>query len=84
MSYGINYFVGQPKPWLEDQLQKCQEDLAWGKVLIQWGAGDSSGISRIQLTPEERYKRLYYALSLIAPDDYPPLKQVTRTKVSFS
>ena len=23
MSYGINYFVGQSKEWLEDQLAKC-------------------------------------------------------------
>jgi hypothetical protein len=84
MSYGINYFVGQSKTWLEDQLEKCQEDMAWGKSLIQWGAGDSSGISRVQLSPEERWKRIYYALSELDSTTYPPIKQVTRTKAAFS
>lgn len=77
----INYFVGQPEQWLRDQLAACQEDIALGKTLIQWGAGDSSGIRKVQLTPQERFENLWYALSLIAPVDFPPGggSRVTRT-----
>jgi hypothetical protein len=82
----LNYFVGQSVEWLEAQLQQVQEDLAAGKTLIQWGAGDSSGIRKVQLTPQYRFQLLYYALSQLDPDTYPVAAQVprNRTKAVFS
>lgn len=68
----VNYFVGQTEEWLREQIAACQEDMALGKTLIQWGAGDSSGIRKVQLTPQQRFEQLYFALSLIAPTDFPP------------
>jgi hypothetical protein len=82
----VNYFIKQPREWLEKQLAQCQEDIAVGKTLIQWGAGDSSGIRRVQLTPQLRFQQIYYALYLIAPDDYPAtgLAPTNRTRAVFS
>ena len=82
----VNYFIGQSKEWLETQLAQCQEDIATGKTLIQWGAGDSSGIRRVQLTPQLRFQQIYYALYLIDPDTYPAsgLAPTNRTRATFS
>jgi hypothetical protein len=82
----INYFAGRSREWLEGQLAQCQEDIAAGKTLIQWGAGDSTGIRKVQLTPQLRYQQLYYALYLIAPDEYPAsgFAPINRTKATFS
>lgn len=68
----INYFVGQSEEWLRDQLAACQEDIALGKTLIQWGAGDSSGIRKVQLTPQERFQNIWEALSALKPNEFPP------------
>lgn len=82
----VNYFVGQTQAWLETQLMQCQEDIAVGKTLIQWGAGDSSGIRKVQLTPQLRYQQLYYALYLINSALYPAtgLAPTNRTRAVFS
>lgn len=82
----INYFIGQNQTWLETELVKCQEDIAAGKTLIQWGAGDSSGIRKVQLSPQVRFQQLYYALSLLDPVTYPPEATApnSRTRVVFS
>lgn len=68
----INYFVGQDETWLREALAEVQEDIRAGKTLIQWGAGDSSGIRKVQLTPQQRYEQIYYALSLLNPAEFPP------------
>ena len=82
----VNYFVGQTQAWLEAQLKDCQVDIAAGKTLIQWGAGDSSGIRKVQLTPQLRYQQLYYALYLIDAATYPAtgLAPTNRTRAVFS
>lgn len=67
----INYFFGMEREWLEKELQLCREDISRGKTLIQWGAGDSSGISKVQLTPQQRFEYLWAELSRQFPDDYP-------------
>jgi hypothetical protein len=74
----FNYFFGQPREWLEQQIEKVQAEIAAGKTLIQWGAGDSSGQSKIFLTPQARYEMLYAALNALAPDDYPSTNTRTR------
>lgn len=82
----VNYFIGQTQEWLERQLAMCQEDIAAGKTLIQWGAGDSSGIRKVQLTPQLRFAQLYYALYLLDPETYPStgLAPTNRTRAVFS
>lgn len=82
----VNYFIGQSREWLEKELVKCQEDIAAGKTLIQWGAGDSSGMRKVQLTPQLRFQQLYHALYLIDPDTYPAtgLTPTSRTRAVFS
>lgn len=74
----INYFVGWSKEDLEKALRLTQEALAAGKRLIQWGAGDSSGISKIDGPPEVVYERIYFALSQLDPDNYPTTNQRVR------
>ena len=68
----INYFVGWSREDLEKELRLCQEDIARGKSLMQWGAGDSQGSSKILISLRERYEQIYFALSEDYPDDYPP------------
>ena len=67
----INFFRGQTKDWLEEQLILCQMDIAAGKTLIQWGAGDSTGIRKVQLTPQQRFEYLWRALNEEDPVNYP-------------
>ena len=61
----VNYFIGQTLEWLEKELALCQQDISRGKTLMQWGAGDSQGSSKIQLTPQVRYEQIYYALTVL-------------------
>lgn len=75
---GVNYFVGRTQAWLENQLAQCQEDLAAGKTRITWGAGESSSGSLKTTSPQQRYADLYFALSVLDPDTYPPANQPTR------
>lgn len=67
----MNFFVNQPREWLEEQLALCQLDIAQGKTLIQWGAGDSTGIRKVQLTPQQRFEYLWTALNAIDSVTYP-------------
>ena len=68
----VNYFEG----WSEDQLlaalEEVRKDIAKGRTLIQWGAGDSSGMSKITTTPEQRYRYIWFALSQLNSTVYPP------------
>lgn len=67
----MNYFVGWSREDLEKALRQCQEDIAAGKTLVQWGAGDSSGQRKTMLRLQERYEQIYAALTELAPEDYP-------------
>ena len=87
-----NYFIGQSFEWLEAELKICQGDISRGKSLIQWGAGDSQGSSKIQLTPQQRFDYLYAALvaaeALLLAEDpayeikYPATNQRVRRTTS--
>lgn len=79
----LNPFIGQSREQLETWLTSAQADLAAGKTLSSYGAGDSSASKQVQMTPLERIEKLLYALYLIDPDTYPltSIKRTNRTQV---
>jgi hypothetical protein len=81
----LNPFYNQPREWLTKQLELVREDLSSGKTLIQWGAGDSSGIRQVLMSPMRRFELIWAELSRIDPDEYPATnKRISRTKARFS
>lgn len=67
----VDYFASWSREDLEKAKRQCEEDIAAGKTLIQWGAGDSSGQRRVLLRLQERWEQIYYSLSQRFPEDYP-------------
>jgi hypothetical protein len=68
---GVNYFIGKTQAWLEAELAKVQEDLAAGKTLVSWGAGESNAVNVRQMSLQTRFDHLYRALHELDPDNYP-------------
>lgn len=77
------YFVG----WTEEQLETLLDDLntqqAAGKVLTNWSAGDSSAGKQVELSIDERIRRVLWDLHILNPDDYPAedVARVRRTRM---
>jgi hypothetical protein len=68
----MNPFYGAVKADLEQWLSDAREEVAGGKTLSQFGAGDTSGAFMTQrsLPPERRIELLWAELSRIDPDHY--------------
>jgi hypothetical protein len=67
----INYFIGKTQAWLEAELAIVQEDIAAGKTLVSWGAGESTAVNVRQVSLQTRWEMLYRALNELDPDNYP-------------
>ena len=77
----VNYFVGRSRQWLESELRAVQDDIAAGKTVTSYGAGDISSGKQVEINLDERWRRLYYALYLLAPLEY-PLSAISKITVT--
>lgn len=73
---------------LEDELDLILSEMTGGKTLTSWSVGDSSAEKSVWLTkpPEDRMKLVAEALSIVAPNEYPPdsFVAITQTRPAFS
>lgn len=67
-------FPGTDQSTLEGWLSAVLEEIATGKTLNAWGAGDSSGAYFLDgsLPPERRRDMILNDLGMIDPEKYPP------------
>lgn len=68
------FFPGKDQAWLEARLAEVLDELANGKTIDAWAAGDSNAHKALDknLGPERRRDMLLNDLSIIAPATYPP------------
>lgn len=66
-----NYFIGWSQADLETELRKAQTDLSKGST-FQGGQAKDTNINRhVQISPEDRIDRIYFALNKLDPVTYP-------------
>jgi len=67
----FRHFPGKPQAWLETELDKVLADLAAGKTVQSYTAGDSSGSELVSISIMRRKEMILSDLNKIAPDTYP-------------
>ena len=84
MAVRKNYFEGWTEADLVIELRKCQEDMAAGASLVTSNSeGNGFGL-RSEVSIQERFERIRYALSILNPTTYPPRQTVDRTQFTVT
>mgnify|MGYP001402953649 CR=1 FL=1 len=67
----FRYFPGRGQEWLEERLERIQEDISSGKTLTSWGAGGDSASRQVQIDSLAVQRMILNDLYLLDPATYP-------------